>query len=92
MCKLLLFVSWRLFYRSAITLIHWSCDGVSHVRLNSLHADVLDSTCSIQLQLSGEIVRGTMVSAVLTDQNIPIQPDGTTKDIEDLDIEIQQQI
>ena len=26
-----------------------------------------------------------MVSAVLTDQNIPIQPDGTTKDIEDLD-------
>ena len=54
-----------------------------NLRLSPLGSTEFDG--GIQLQLSGEIVRGTMVSAVLTDQNIPIQPDGTTKDIEDLD-------
>ena len=54
-----------------------------NLRLSPLGSTEIDG--GIQLQLSGEIVRGTMVSAVLTDQNIPIQPDGTTKDIEDLD-------
>ena len=52
MCKLLLFVSWRSFYRSAITLIDWFFDGVAHIRSNSLHADVLVSIYSTQSQLA----------------------------------------
>ena len=39
----------------------------------------------LQMQLSGELLDGILVNGVLTDQNIPIEPDGTTQNIEDLD-------
>lgn len=48
----------------------------------------------LRLQLAGEIVDGVNVQAVLTDENTPIQPEGTTQRLNEFDrvfIEIQSQ-
>ena len=39
----------------------------------------------LRMQLSGEIVDGVQVQAVLTDENTPIQPEGTTQRLNDFD-------
>ena len=39
----------------------------------------------LRLQLSGEITEGVRVQAVLTDENTPIQPEGTTQRLSEID-------
>ena len=39
----------------------------------------------LRMQLSGEIVQGVQVQAVLTDENTPIQPEGTTQRLNEFD-------
>ncbi len=40
---------------------------------------------NLDLRLSGKIGNGIEISAALTDNNIPLQPDGTTQQIQDFD-------
>ncbi|MEP6793427.1 MAG: hypothetical protein ABJB16_03810, partial [Saprospiraceae bacterium] len=44
---------------------------------------VFDS--ELNLQLSGNIGDGYLIKAAITDQNLPIQPDGTTRQIQEFD-------
>ena len=39
----------------------------------------------LRMQLSGEIIEGVQVQAVLTDENTPIQPEGTTQRLNEFD-------
>jgi hypothetical protein len=39
----------------------------------------------LRMQLSGEVTKGVDVEAVLTDENTPIQPEGTTQRLSDFD-------
>ena len=39
----------------------------------------------LRLQLAGKISNQTSVSGVITDESIPIQPDGSTADLDELD-------
>ena len=45
----------------------------------------LSVNSGLNLQLEGELSDGIKVIGTITDQNIPIQPDGTTQQINDLD-------
>ena len=40
---------------------------------------------SLRVNLSGEIAEGVELLAVLTDQNLPLQPEGSTRELRDLD-------
>jgi len=44
-----------------------------------------DFTGGLQMQLNGKLTKDLMVSGVLTDQDLPIQPEGTTRELEELD-------
>ena len=44
-----------------------------------------DFTGGLQMQLNGKLTKNMMVSGILTDQDLPIQPDGTTRELEELD-------
>jgi len=44
-----------------------------------------DFTGGLQMQLSGKLTKNMMVSGVLSDQDLPIQPEGTTRELEELD-------
>lgn len=45
----------------------------------------LNVTSGFRLQLEGEIADGVEISAALTDENTPIQPEGTTQTIQEFD-------
>ncbi len=40
---------------------------------------------SLQMQIQGQIAKGTQLSASLSDQNIPLQPEGTTRLLSEVD-------
>lgn len=44
-----------------------------------------DFTGGLQMQLNGKLTKNMMVSGILTDQDLPIQPEGTTRELEELD-------
>ncbi len=44
-----------------------------------------DFSGGLQMQLNGRLAENLYVSGVLTDRNLPIQPEGTTREIVDLD-------
>lgn len=44
-----------------------------------------DFTGGLQMQLNGKLTKNLMVSGVLNDQDLPIQPEGTTRELEELD-------
>lgn len=44
-----------------------------------------DFSGGLQMQLNGKLAKNLRVSGVLTDQDLPIQPEGTTRELEELD-------
>jgi len=44
-----------------------------------------DFTGGLQIQLNGKLSTNMNISGVLTDQDLPIQPEGTTRELDDLD-------
>ena len=44
-----------------------------------------DFTGGLQMQINGKISESVNVSGILTDQNFPIQPEGTTRELDELD-------
>ncbi len=44
-----------------------------------------DFTGGMQMQINGKLSNSIMVNGVLTDQDLPFQPDGTTRELDDLD-------
>ena len=44
-----------------------------------------DFTGGLQMQINGKISDNLDISGILTDQNFPIQPEGTTRELDDLD-------
>ena len=44
-----------------------------------------DFTGGLQMQINGKISEGVSISGILTDQDFPIQPEGTTRELDDLD-------
>ena len=66
--------------------------GVTLERSGSISRGVLAGSnrdvaveSGLRMQLSGEITEGVNVRAVLTDENTPIQPEGTTQRLDDFD-------
>ena len=44
-----------------------------------------DFSGGLQMQLNGQLAKNLIVSGVLSDQDLPIQPEGTTRELEEID-------
>ncbi len=44
-----------------------------------------DFSGGLQMQLNGQLAKNIIVSGVLSDQDLPIQPEGTTRELEEID-------
>ncbi len=59
--------------------------GTFHRRLTVSPLGGSDFTGGLQMQLNGQLSNNLYVTGMLSDQSLPIQPEGTTRKLEDLD-------
>ena len=58
--------------------------GTIHRQLNVSPFGGSDFSGGMRIQLNGKLTDDIMVSGILSDQDLPIQPEGTTRNLEDL--------
>ncbi|MEW6041177.1 MAG: hypothetical protein AB1633_06615, partial [Elusimicrobiota bacterium] len=62
-----------------------SVSGSKTISISMGSNSALGLNQSLDVNISGDIARDVTINAILTDQNVPIEPEGTTRSLQELD-------